>query len=104
MFEGYYAEHVIRNGERERAQARAQSRQVQSRQVQSRQVQSRMIRGAHPGEERAVLSADWRGWSWRRARAVLGTLAVALVASVALPASLQAMAWSLREILELVIR
>ncbi len=99
MFEGYYAEHVIRNGERERAQARAQSRQVQSR-----QVQSRMIRGAHPGEERAVLSADWRGWSWRRARAVLGTLAVALVASVALPASLQAMAWSLREILELVIR
>ncbi len=94
MFEGYYAEHVIRNGERERAQARAQSRQVQSR----------MIRGAHPGEERAVLSADWRGWSWRRARAVLGTLAVALVASVALPASLQAMAWSLREILELVIR
>jgi len=113
MFEGYYAEHVIRNWERERTQARAQSRQVESRQVESRQVESRqvesrqvesrMMRGAHPGEERAVLSADWRGWSWQRARAVLGTLAVALVASAALPASLQAIAWGLREILELVI-
>lgn len=93
MFEGYYAEHVIRSWERERAQAR----------VQSHQVERGMMRRAHPGEERAVLSADWRGWSWQRARAVLGTLAVALVASAALPASLQAIAWGLREILEMVI-
>lgn len=56
------------------------------------------------GGDRGVLSTDWSGWSWHRARAVLGTVGVALVASVALPASLQGAAWGLREILDLVIR
>jgi len=88
MFEGYYAEHVIRDRGRERARELAMPRSG---------VPS-------PGEERAVLSADWSGWSWRRARAVLGAVGVALVASVALPASLQGTAWGLREILDLVIR
>lgn len=55
-------------------------------------------------EERAVLSTDWSGWSWGRARAVLAVVAVAVAASMALPASLQGAAWGLREILELVIR
>ncbi len=88
MFEGYYAEHVIRNRDRERARALARNRR--------RRVPS-------PGEERAVLSTDWGGWSWRRARAVLATVGAALVASVVLPASLQGAAWGLRELLELVI-
>lgn len=88
MFEGYYAEHVIRDRGRERARELAMPRSG---------VPS-------PGEERAVLSADWSGWSWRRARAVLGAVGVALVASVALPASLQGAASALREILDLVIR
>ncbi len=88
MFEGYYAAHVIRGWDRERARALARNRRR---------------RVASPGEERAVLSTDWGGWSWRRARAVLGTVGAALVASVALPASLQGAAWGLRELLELVI-
>jgi hypothetical protein len=64
----------------------------------------RLLQWAHPAEERAVLSADWQGWSWRRARAILGMVGVALAASVALPASLQGVAWGLREILDLVLR
>lgn len=64
----------------------------------------KMIRGVQTvGEERAVLSTGWGGWSWGRARAVLATVGLALVAAVALPASLQGVAWGLREILELVI-
>lgn len=89
MFEGYYAEHVIRDRARERARALAMPR---------------LERVPNLGEERAVLSPDWSGWSWRRARGLLGTVGVAVVASVALPASLQGAAWGLREILELVIR
>jgi len=89
MFEGYYAEHVMRNRERERARALAMYR---------------MERVPSPEKERAVLSTDWSGLSWRRARAVLGTVGVAFVASVALPASLQGVVWGLREILDLVIR
>ena len=89
MFQGYYAEHVIRN--RDRATARAPAI-------------LRMRRGPGDGEERALLSTGWSGWSWRRARQVLAMVALALGASVALPASLQGAAWGLREILELVIR
>jgi hypothetical protein len=89
MFEANYAEHVIRNRERERARALALKRM-------------QLLPSA--GEERAVLSSGWSGWSWRRARGVLGTLGVALVAAVTLPASLQGAAWALREILELVVR
>ncbi len=91
MFEGYYVEHVIRNRERERARALALNLNW-------------MERGASPGEDRAVLSTDWSGWSWRRARAVLGTVGVALVASLALPASVQGVAWGLRGMLELMVR
>lgn len=89
MFTGYYAEHVIRARSRERARELA------------------MLRLELPPslvEQRAVLSADWRGWSWRRARGVLGMVGLALVASVALPASLLGAAWGLRELLALVIR
>ncbi len=89
MFEEYYAEHLIRHRARERAQS---------------QAMNRLRRGPSPGEERAVLSTDWSGWSWGRARAVLAVVALALVASVALPATLQGAAWGLREILERVIR
>ena len=89
MFEGYYAEHAIRNRERERARALAMHR---------------MERVPSPEKERAVLSTDWSGLSWRRARAVLGTVGLAFVASVALPASLQGVVWGLRGILDLVIR
>lgn len=89
MFDGYYAEHVIRDRERERARVLAEGR---------------MLRRAHLARGRPVLSADWRGWSWQRASAVLGTVGVALVASMALPASLQGVAWGLREILGLLIR
>ena len=87
MFERYYAEQVIRDREREAARVLAWKA---------------MNRGADPEEERPVLSTDWRGWSLRRAGAVLGTVGMALAASVALPASLQGLAWGLREILELV--
>jgi hypothetical protein len=89
MFEGCYAEHVVRNQARERARGLA--------------VQ-RLMRMGPSGGERPVLSADWSGWSWRRARAVLGTVGIALAASVALPASLQGAAWGLREILGLIAR
>jgi hypothetical protein len=88
MFQGYYAEHMIRNRDRER-----------TRILEIKRMQ-RLPSGGH---ERAVLSTDWSGWSWRRARAVLATVGVALVAALALPASLQGAAWGLREILELVI-
>jgi hypothetical protein len=88
MFQEYYAEHVIRNRDRERARALAMKRMQCVPSI---------------GEERAILSTGWSGWSWRRARAVLAVVALALVASVALPASLQGAAWGLREILELVI-
>jgi hypothetical protein len=89
MFEGYYAEHVVRNRERERTRAQA--------------VNS-LMRVEVPEGERMVLSTGWSGWSWRRARAVLGTAGMALVASVALPASLQGLAWGLREVLVLMGR
>jgi hypothetical protein len=89
MVEGYYAEHVVRNRERERARTQA--------------VNS-LMRVEVPEGERVVLSTEWSGWSWRRARGVLGTVGMALVASVALPASLQGLAWGLREILVLMIR
>ncbi len=89
MFEGYYAEHVIRDRDRERALDLAMPRSERVRSL---------------GEERAVLSADWSGWSWGRAGAVLGTVGMALAASVALAASLQGAAWGLRELLEMVIR
>ena len=89
MFEGYYAEHVVRNRERERTRAQA--------------VNS-LMRVEVPEGERMVLSTGWSGWSWRRARAVLGTVGMALVASVALPASLQGLAWGLREVLVLMGR
>ena len=89
MFEGYYAEQVVRNRERERTRAQA--------------VNSLMRVGVPEGE-RVVLSAGWSGWSWRRARAVLGTVGMALVASVGLPASLQGLAWGLREVLVLMSR
>ena len=89
MFEGYYAEHVVRNRERERTRVQA--------------VNS-LMRVEVPEGGRAVLSTGWSGWSWRRARGVLGTVGMALVASVALPASLQGLAWGLREILVLISR
>ncbi len=89
MFEGYYAEHVIRDRDRERAQDLAMPR--------SERVPSL-------GEEPAVLSTDWGGWSSHRVRGTSETAGVALVASVALPVSLQGAAWGLRELLELVIR
>lgn len=57
-----------------------------------------------PRKKSAICSADWRGWNLRRAGAVLGTVGVALAASVALPASLQGLAWGLREVLENVSR
>ncbi len=89
MFEGYYAEHLVRNRERERARAQA--------------VNS-LMRVEVPEGGRVVLSTGWSGWSWRRARAVLGTVGMAFVASVALPASLQGLAWGLREVLVLMSR
>ncbi|OGB93421.1 MAG: hypothetical protein A3H39_13495 [candidate division NC10 bacterium RIFCSPLOWO2_02_FULL_66_22] len=89
MFEGYYAERVVRDRAHERARDLALTGGS---------------RTASPGEERAVLATDWRGWSWRRAGSVLGTVAVALAASAALPASIQGLAWGLREILELLGR
>ena len=89
MFEGNYAEHVVRNRERERTRVQA--------------VNS-LMRVEVPEGERVVLSTGWSGWSWRRGRAVLGTVGMALVASVALPASLQGLAWGLREILVLMSR
>jgi hypothetical protein len=89
MFEGYYAERMVRDRARERARALAFTGRIHM---------------ANPGEERAVLTADWSGWSWRRAASVLGTVAVALAASAALPASIQGLAWGLREILELLSR
>lgn len=89
MFQRYYAEQVIRDREREAARLLAWKT---------------MNRAAALEEERPVLSADWRGWSLRRAGAVLGTVGMALAASVALPASLQGLAWGLREILEIVSR
>jgi hypothetical protein len=89
MFEGYYAEHVVRNRERERTRV---------------QAFKSLLRVEVPEAERIVLSTGWSGWSWRRAGAVLGTVGMALVASVAIPASLQGAAWGLREILGLVIR
>jgi hypothetical protein len=89
MFEGYYAEHVVRSRDRERTRA---------------QAVNGLTRVRVPEGERMVLSAGWSGWSWRRARAVLGTVGMALVASVALPASLQGLAWGLREVLMLVGR
>ena len=89
MFEGYYAEHVVRNRERERTRVRT--------------VNS-LMRVEVPEGERVVLSTGWSGWSWRRARAVLGTVGMALVVSVVLPASLQGLAWGLREVLVLMSR
>ena len=89
MFEGYYAEHVVRNRERERTRVRT--------------VNS-LMRVEVPEGERVVLSTGWSGWSWRRARAVLGTVGMALVVSVVLPASLQGLAWGLREVLVLMGR
>ena len=89
MFEGYYAEQVVRNRERERARV---------------QAANSLMRVEVPDGERMVLSTGWTGWSWQRARAVLGTVGMALVASVALPASLQGLAWGLREILVLMSR
>lgn len=89
MFEGYYAERVVREGARDFAQLLALT------------GRGRM---ASPEEERAILIADWSGWSWRRAGGILGTVAMALVASAALPASIQGLAWGLREILELIGR
>ncbi|MBI2116423.1 MAG: hypothetical protein HYT85_15265 [candidate division NC10 bacterium] len=89
MFEGYYAERVVRDRAHERARDLALTGGS---------------RTASQGEERAVLTADWSGWSWRRAGSVLGTVAVAFVASAALPASIQGLAWGLRGILELLVR
>lgn len=89
MFQRYYAEQMIRERERDAARVLAWKA---------------MHRRADPAEERPVLSADWRGWSLRRAGAVLGTVGVALAASVALPASLQGLARGVREILEIVTR
>jgi len=54
MFDACYAEYVIRNWERDRARALDEDR---------------MLPRPHPAEEWAVLSADWQGWSWLRARA-----------------------------------
>lgn len=89
MFEGYYAEHVVRNREQERTQVLAMKR---------------MEGVAGSEENRPILSTGWNGWSWRRARAVLGTVGIALVASLALPASVQGVAWGLRGMLELMGR
>jgi hypothetical protein len=89
MFGGYYAEQMIRDRDRERARELALPRTGGL---------------PTPGGDRAVLSAGWSGWSWQRIREVLGSVGVALVASVALPASLLGAAWGLREILDLVIR
>ena len=89
MMECYYVERVIRDGERGRARS--------------------LALGSRPplagsGEGRPVLSADLSGWSWGRLRSVLGTVAVALAASVAVPASIQGFVWALREVLELLGR
>ena len=89
MFEGYCAEQVIRQREGARAQ---------------RLALQRLNRDGGLVRERAVLCADLGGWSLRRAGAVIGMAAMALVVSVAVPASLQGLAWSLREILEVISR
>ncbi len=89
MFEGYYAERVVRDRARETARFLA-------------------LKGANRmaslADERAVLTSGWSGWSWRRAGSVLGTVVGALVVSMALPASIQGLAWGLREILGLMAR
>ncbi len=77
MFQRYYAEQVIHDREREAARVLAWKA---------------MNRRPDLEGERPVLSTDWRGWSLRRAGAVLGTVGMALVASMALPASLQGLA------------
>ena len=89
MFEGHYAEYVVRHRQREIARSL---------------TLQRMERADRFREERPVLSIDWRGWSWPRTGAVLGTVGMALVASVALPLSLQGLAWGLREALVLISR
>jgi hypothetical protein len=89
MFQGYYAEHVVRDRERGRAR---------------RLTLGSMMSMEGTGEGRPVLSTGWSGWSWRRLRSVVGTVAMALVASVALPASIQGLAWGLRELLGLLGR
>jgi len=89
MFEGYSAEHVVRDRERERV----------------RRLHGRAVSGVTPAwHDRAVLSGDLCGWSWRRTGAVLGTVGMALVVSVALPLSLQGLVWGLREVLMLLSR
>lgn len=89
MFEGYYAERVLRDRERETGRIL---------------LLRSMERTAGPGPERAVLSADWSGWNWRQARSVLGTVVLALGVSVGLPSSIQGLAWILGQILELLSR
>ena len=89
MFEGYCAEQVIR----QREQARTRTLALQ-----------RLNRDGGLVRERAVLSADMGGWSLRRAGGVIGMAAMALVVSVAVPASLQGLAWGLREILAVISR
>lgn len=89
MFEGQYAEYLIRHRQREIARDL---------------TLPRMERADRSWEERPVLSTDWHGWGWRRTGAVLGTVGMALVASVALPLSFQGVAWGLREVLMLLSR
>jgi len=87
MLDEYYVQWMIRERERERA-ARLPFPNDQ----------------ADPGEERPVLSADWSRFSLRRFGSVLGTIGVALAASLALPASILALAWGVPRILELLSR
>ncbi len=62
------------------------------------------LRSLETADERPVLSAGLAGWSWARASRVAGLAALGLAGTVGLPAGIQGAAWTIRRMVELLLK
>ena len=62
------------------------------------------LRSLEAADERPVLSAGLAGWSATRAFRVAGLVALALAGTVGLPAGILGAAWTIRRVVELLLR
>lgn len=62
------------------------------------------LRSLEAADERPVLSAGLAGWSAARAFRVAGLVALALAGTVGLPAGILGAAWTIRRVVELLLR
>lgn len=89
MAQWFYLEHVLADRARDLAEHVAKAA---------------ALRSLEAAEERPVLSGTLAGWSSARASQVGGLVALALAGTVGLPAGILGAVWTIRRVVELLLR